>query len=57
MTSELAMTSSMSGSAYNSSAPQKGINITQHITSPDPLSEREMARQTRLNLQRLAYQF
>lgn len=57
MTSELAMTSSISGSAYNSSAPQKGINITQHITSPDPLSEREIARQTRLNLQRLAYQF
>lgn len=57
MTSELAMTSSMSGSAYNSSTPQKGINITQHITSPDPLSEREIARQTRLNLQRLAYQF
>ena len=56
MTSELAMTASMSGSAYNSSAPQKGINVTQHITSPDPLSEREMARQTRLNLQRLAYQ-
>src|SRR5699024_942758 len=57
MTSELAMTSSMSGSAYNSSTPQKGINITQHIKSPDPLSEREIARQTRLNLQRLAYQF
>lgn len=30
-------------------------NVTNYITSPDPLTEREIARQTKLSLQKLAY--
>lgn len=56
MTSELAMSANMNGSAIGGTGAQRVINVYNENHSPDALSEREIARQTRLNLQRLAYQ-
>lgn len=35
----------------------QGINVTQNITSPEPMSEREMQRRSRLELQKLGVDF
>ena len=56
MTSELAMSANMNGSAIGGTSAQRVINVYNENHSPNALSEREIARQTRLNLQRLAYQ-
>ena len=56
MTSELAMSANMNGSAIGGTGAQRVINVYNENHSPNALSEREIARQTRLNLQRLAYQ-
>lgn len=55
--SEIAMstTSSFGANTMISGNPQRIINVYNENNSPEPLTEREIARQTKLSLQRIAY--